>query len=82
MVANTIIPIANPINLDGHISPSYATTKYSTDFINNHAIGIEGNSVRIGYLASRCHLILPCNCRKVSIWAINPYNVPFKRFEI
>ncbi len=72
IVANTIIPIANPINRLGHISPLYATTKYSTDFINNQAIGIDVNSVMIGYLFNNPHFILPCNCRKVMIWAIKP----------
>lgn len=65
--ANTIIPIANPINRLGHISPLYATTKCSTDFIKRYPIGIDDNRVNIGYLDSNPHLILPCNCTKVII---------------
>ena len=34
MPVNTVTPIPKPINLEGHIWPSYAVTRYLTDNIN------------------------------------------------
>ena len=47
--ANTIIPKLNPINLLGHIFPSNAITKYSTDFIYNQDKGIAAANNNTGY---------------------------------
>jgi hypothetical protein len=37
---NTTVPILNPINLDGHIWPSYAITIFFTEYIKNIDAGI------------------------------------------
>ena len=42
---NTIAPMENPINLDGHICPSNAITIFFTENINNIDIGIPINTV-------------------------------------
>jgi hypothetical protein len=42
---NTIAPILNPINLDGHISPLNAVTIFFTEYINKIEIGIPANTV-------------------------------------
>ena len=39
-IANEIIPVANPINLPGHNSPSKYPTTYLVAIINAYDIGI------------------------------------------
>ena len=70
--ANTIIPIANPINLLGHISPLKLYTNASTDFIYNQLIGIAIPNINNGYLSYQLYFMFPCNCRNVSTCAMNP----------
>ena len=40
-IENTIIPIENPINREGYIFPSNASTKAVTGFMYKNVIGID-----------------------------------------
>ena len=44
ITVNTITPIPNPINREGHISPPNANTKCFTDCMNMNEIGIPINT--------------------------------------
>jgi len=70
--ANVTTPIPNPINREGHIAPSYANTKFFTEYINSNEIGIPRHAIRNVLFLNHSNFICPCNWRNVSIWANKP----------
>jgi hypothetical protein len=81
IVVKTIVPIAKPINLGGHICPSKNATKYFTEYINRYDIGNPPTSAtRNGCSLNQAHLNCPCSCVKVITCANAANNAPRKKF--
>tara|TARA_R100001509_G_C4787123_1_gene188444 strand:- start:73 stop:297 length:225 start_codon:yes stop_codon:yes gene_type:complete len=52
IIANIIMPVANPMNLPGHNNPSKACAQYLVANINKYVTGAAINVINHGFLAA------------------------------
>jgi len=57
IAVNTTTPIPKPINLLGHICPSYALIMLFTDIINRYDIGTPTKASVIGWFLNQSYFI-------------------------
>lgn len=55
-----IIPIPNPMNLDGHSRPSLPSTTYFVAIRKRYEMGIPKSEIIRGFFLKKSHMNCPC----------------------